>query len=70
MPLDIRMMNNKYVRVGKNTLYASYAKVKDYKFIDKDKFVFPDYDPIGHEVDKKGYAKYGLKRSSEVGRFL
>jgi len=72
IPLDIRVSANKYCgAAGKHaTVYASYIKVKDEVFIDRENFKFPNYDSIGHETDKKVYEKHRLKRSLEVGKFL
>ena len=67
MPLDVRMTSTRYNRVPGNyvIVYASYIKEEGSKFVSREDFKFPHYDPIGHESDKRLYD--GCKRSEKVG---
>jgi len=63
---DARITSLKYAKlmVDKLTIYASYSKIEGSRFVEREDFKLPHYDPAGHEQDKRTYD--GCKRSEKV----
>lgn len=67
MPLDIRKTHLGYYKVydASSMVYTAYSKVEGSKFVERESFKFPTYDPVGHEKDKVSYAE--CERINTVG---